>query len=538
MTATDAPDTLRVVEDTEYPPRSWPVSPTRFETLSRRALTVADRPPMDIASPYNAQPFASVPSSTEEDVEEAFRIARAAQPAWAARSFAERGRVLRRLAELVLERQVEILDIMQIETAKARAHAFEEVADTAIVANYYARTAEKHLSPKRREGALPVLTRTREVRAPKGVVGFIAPWNYPLSMGITDAIPALMAGNAAVIKPAALTPFTLLWVAELFDEAGLPEGLLQVVTGRGSVVGTAIIDRADFVTFTGSTDTGRTVATQCAERLIGCALELGGKNALLVLNDADVDEAVDIAIRGTFANSGQLCISFERIFVPATMLEEFSRKMVARVADMQLSTEIGWGGDMGSLISEDQLETVKGHVDDAVAKGVTVLTGGEPRGDAGPYYFAPTVLTDVTEDMTLFAEETFGPVVSLYGYDHEEEAVERINSSRYGLNAAVVSGSPRRGAMIGERLDAGTININEAYAAAWASVDAPMGGVKDSGLGRRHGADGIHKYTEPKNIAVQHLVPAARIPFLSEEQSAKALTAGLNLMFKVPGLRR
>lgn len=518
--------------------RTWPVTAARFEELADRVRVVGNRESTEVESPYDAQPFATVPSSAAEDVEEAFRLARVAQPAWAARSFADRGRVLRRLASLVLERQDEILDIMQMETAKARSHAFEEVADTAIVANYYARRAEHHLSPKRREGALPVLTRTREVRVPKGVVGFIAPWNYPLSMGITDAIPALMAGNAAVIKPAALTPFTVLWIAELFEEAGLPADLLHIVTGRGSVVGTAIIEHADFITFTGSTDTGRTVAQQCAERLIGCALELGGKNALLILDDANVDKAVEIAMRGTFANSGQLCISFERIFVPEAMRSTFLEKMATAIGGMDMATDIGWEGDMGSLISADQLATVAGHVDDAVAKGATVVAGGTPLPDAGPYFFAPTLLTDVTDKMELFAEETFGPVVSVYGYQNESDAVERINSSRYGLNAAVVSGSARRGAAAGERLDAGTVNINEAYAAAWASVDAPMGGVKDSGLGRRHGADGIHKYTEPKNIAVQHVIPVTKVPFLTEEQSAKALSTGLNLMFKIPGLRR
>ncbi len=493
---------------------------------------------MAIASPYDDETFATVPSCTEEDVGEAFRVARQAQPAWAARSFGQRAQVLRRLANLVLDRQNEILDIMQIETAKARATAFEEVADTAIVANYYARRAHHHLAPKRREGAIPGFTRTREFRVPKGVVGFVAPWNYPLSMGITDAIPALMAGNAAVIKPASLTPFTALWAAEMFSEAGLPAGLLHIVTGSGSVVGSAVIDRADFITFTGSTDTGRTVARQCADRLIGCALELGGKNALLILDDAEVEEAVEIAMRGSFANSGQLCISFERIFVPEKLRSEFSAKMAKAADSLSMSTAVGWDGDMGSLISADQLATVTEQVYDAVSKGATVLAGGTPLPDAGPFFFAPTVLTDVTDNMTLYSEETFGPVVSIYSYTDENEAVERINASRYGLNAAVVSGSSSRGAEVAERLDAGTINVNEAYAAAWGSVDAPMGGVKDSGLGRRHGADGIHKYTEPKNIAVQHLLPVSGIPFLSDEQSAKALTLGVKLMSRLPRLGR
>ncbi len=516
----------------------WPVNPDRLAELAARATIVEPGETMEVIAPHTGEPLASVPAAGDADVDLAFTRARAAQPAWAARSFGERGQVLRRLSQLVLRRQDEILDIMQMETGKSRAHAYEEVADTAIVANYYARRAEKHLSPARREGALPILTRTREVWVPKGVVGFIAPWNYPLSMSITDAIPALMAGNAAVIKPAALTPFTALWIAELFEEAGLPADLLHIVTGRGSVVGTAIIERADFVTFTGSTETGRTVARQCADRLIGCALELGGKNALLILDDADLGAAVDIAVRGSFANSGQLCISFERIFVPEAMRAAFIDQLRERVEAITLSNAVGWEGDMGSLISADQLATVAGHVDDAIAKGATVVTGGKGRPDAGPWYFAPTVLTDVTADMTLFSEETFGPVVSIFGYEALEDAVSRINASRYGLNAAVVSGSGRRGAEVGQRLEAGTVNVNEAYAAAWASVDAPMGGVKDSGLGRRHGVEGIQKYTEPRTVAVQHLTPVSELPGLSAERTARILSKGLALMFRIPGLRR
>ncbi len=514
-----------------------PLSANRLRQLRDRVTVTGERGTIDVDLPLTGEVFADVPAGTAEDVAAAVARARIAQERWAETPMRDRARVLRRFATMILQRQVEILDVVQMETGKSRASAFEEVADVAIVANHYARTGARDLAPVRRPGALPLLTQTTELRHPRGVIGFIAPWNYPLSMGITDALPALMAGNGAVIKPASQTPYTLLWVAELMDLAGLPRDLLHVVTGSGSIVGTAIVETCDFVTFTGSTATGTKIAEGAASRLIGCALELGGKNALLVLDDASMTKAVDIAIRGTYANAGQLCISFERIYVHESLRAEFTRRFVDRVEGLELSNRIGWGGDVGSLISEDQLQVVTEHVEDAVAKGATVLAGGLARPDIGPRFFGPTVLTDVTPDMTVFAEETFGPVVSIYGYADVDDAIERINASRYGLNAAVVTRNVSRGKQIGARLEAGTVNVNEAYAAAWASAGAPMGGFKDSGLGRRHGVDGIHKYTEVQTVAVQRLLPVTEIPFLAAEQSAKVLTVALRALHALP-LRR
>ena len=515
-----------------------PVDDALRQRLVDRVTTVAARDTFAVTAPFTEQTIAHLPSCTADDVAEAARRARAAQQRWARWSFKDRARVMMRFHDLVFARQREVLDLIQLESGKARSHAFEEVADAAIVAAYYARTAAKHLSPRRREGALPGLTRTRELRHPLGLVGFIAPWNYPLSMAITDAIPALMAGNAALLKPAAQTPLTALWAADLMYEAGLPADLLQVVTGRGSVLGTPLIGAVDFITFTGSTDTGRTVARQAAERLIGCSLELGGKNPMLVLADADLDKAVDGAITGCFASAGQLCISIERIYVHTSIREEFTGRFVERVEQLRLSASLGFDADMGSLASRDQLETVTRHVEDAVSRGATVLTGGHARPEIGPLFFEPTVLTGVEDAMELACEETFGPVISIYGFDTEDEAVALANDSRYGLNASIWTRDTRRGAEIAGRIEAGTVNVNEAYAAAWASVDAPMGGYKESGHGRRHGAIGITKYTEVQNVAVQHLMPVAQLPGIEGEQLAKVLSRVLPLMHKIPGLRR
>ena len=370
-----------------------------------------------------------------------------------------------------------------------------------------------------------------------GVVGIIAPWNYPLSMAMTDAIPALLAGNAVVLKPDQKTPFTALWAADLLGEAGLPADLFQVVTGEGPVLGTPPLSNRPTSTFTGSTATGRKVARQAGERLIGCSLELGGKNAMLVLADADLDAAVAGAIRGCFASAGQLCISIERIFVHESLYPLFLERFVQETRALRLGAGLDYEADMGRLISAEQLEKVTEHVPDAVAKGATVLTGGRPRPDLGPCFYEPTLLTDVTDEMTLFAEETFGPVVAVYRFESIHEAVERANASPYGLNASVWTQDPELGHRIATRLQVGTVNVNEAYAAAWASVDAPMGGFKDSGLGRRHGAEGILKYTEPQTVAIQRGLPLAAPAGMPDEVFSRAMSTTLKALKRVPGLR-
>lgn len=457
----------------------------------------------EIYAPFTGELLAEMPISLPEDVRAAYDKARTAQIAWAALPARERVRPFLLLHDAILNRRDEILDIVQQETGKARRHAFEEVLDVAGCTLYYARRAPGLLEAHNRKGIFPIATKVVEIRQPKGTVALISPWNYPLSLGVTDVVPALMAGNAVVHKPDTQTALSTLWTIELLVELGMPRDIWQVVLGDPADIGDALMDGADYVAFTGSTRGGRKIAEEAAKRLIGCSLELGGKNPMVVLDDADLDVAAQGAVRACFTNAGQLCISIERLYVHESVFDAFTERFVKQVKNMRLGAGLDWSVQMGSLTSQRQLDGVTAHVDDAVAKGATVLTGAKARPDLGPLFYEPTVLTGVTDEMELCRNETFGPVVSLYRYRSEDEVVELANDTAYGLNASVWTRSVERGRALAQRIKAGTVNINEGYGSAYASYDAPMGGMKASGLGRRHGTEGLLKYTEVQTVAAQ-----------------------------------
>lgn len=500
------------------------------QLISQIALRDEPHETIPVPKPFTGETLLQLPAARESDVALAVERARAAQPDWARRSFADRGRVFLRFHDLLLTRQNEVLDLIQLETGKARRHAFEEVLDTAVVARYYARRARAILRPRWRRGALPLLTKTYEYRVPVGVVGFFVPWNYPLNLAITDAIAALMAGNTGVLKPDPQASLTALWAVSLLREAGLPPDVLPVVTGEGSVIGPMLAARVDYVMFTGSCRVGRIVARQAAERLIGCSLELGGKNPMLVLEDADVERAVDGAVRGCFPGAGQVCVSIERIYVHQSLFDRFTSRFAQRTGTMRLGSKMDHSIEMGSLTSERQLQTVEAHVADAVAKGATLLAGGRRRPDLGPLFYEPTILAGVRPGMLAHAGETFGPLVSVYPFHNEEEAIEAANATPYGLSASIWTRDAGRAVRLARRIRAGSININEPYAATWGSVDSPIGGMKESGLHPRHGREGILKYTESQTIAVERLHPIGPSRLVNADRYARWMTRLVRLV--------
>ncbi|MEU4506694.1 succinic semialdehyde dehydrogenase [Streptomyces sp. NPDC024089] len=486
--------------------------------------------PLTAIAPYDLSPIAPVPACVPGDVESAAAAAAGAQREWSRTPVARRGEIVLAFHDLLLERQDQVLDLIQWETGKARYHAWQEVAQVVAIARHYARRAGRYLATRRVRGMIPGLTKVRQVRVPKGVVGVISPWNYPLYLGVGDVVPALLAGNAVVSKADPQTALTMLWTRSLLNEAGLPADLWQIVAGDGAVVGTAVVDAVDFVCFTGSTATGRAVAERAARRLVGSSLELGGKNPLIVREDADIAAAAAGTAVAAFTNTGQMCIHIERVYVHENVYDAFRDELVRATKALRLGRSYDYVGDLGSLVSPKQLAAVRAHVEDAVGKGAKLLTGGRTRPDVGPLFYEPTILEDVTPAMDVCTDETFGPVVSLYPYSTDDEALKLANQGTYGLSASIWSRDTREAARMAGLIRSGSVNINDGAAAAAGSIEADMGGMGDSGLGRRHGAEGLRKYTESQTVAVQRLLPLGPLPAQSLEKFVRRTNGQLALM--------
>jgi acyl-CoA reductase-like NAD-dependent aldehyde dehydrogenase len=454
-----------------------------------------------VIAPFTGDTLHELPLSTPQDVADATAAARVAQASWWAAGWAHRREVLLRAHDLLLERRELLLDAVQTETGKTRGQAFEEVFNSAAATRYNALAAHRVLRGGPRRGGIPLVLTARVDYRPKGVIGVITPWNYPLSLAIMDIAPALAAGNGVVQKADDQGALSILAARRCFTDAGVPEALWAVVAGDGEEIGNAVVDAGDYVSFTGSTATGTRVAQRAAGRLVPASMELGGKNPMIVLDDVDPVQAAADAAYGCFSAAGQLCVSMERVYVLRDVADRFIPAFAERVTSLRLGPDLDYTTDVGSLATKAQLERVMAHIDDAVAKGATVLAGGKARPDLGPYFVEPTVLTDVTSSMQCFAHETFGPVVAITVVDSEAAAIAAANDSEFGLNASVLSGSRSRGLRVARRLKAGSVNVNEGYRATFGSVDAPMGGVKHSGLGRRNGAEGLLRYADATTIA-------------------------------------
>lgn len=465
---------------------------------------------------------------------------RRVQEEWAVQPLRARCALLRRLLDVLYARRDEIAEVITRECGKPRFEALS--ADLMVsldTSSYYAWHTPRLLRPEVVPHHNPAVKAKsgRLVYEPCGVLGIISPWNYPLAIPMGVIIPAVAAGNAVVLKPSEFTPWCGALVRELVEQAGFPADLVQVVQGEGDVGAALIEAKPDKVVFTGSVATGQRVAEACARHLIPCVLELGGKDAMIVLADADLEVASSAAVWGSFTNCGQACVSVERIYVDRTVAERFTELCVAKTAKLKLGPGLDPDAEVGPMIRASQVERVESHLRDAVARGARILTGGQRRPDLGPCFFEPTVVVDVDHSMRLMHEETFGPVLAIRAVSNGEEAVRLANDSPFGLSGSVWTRDRKRGRKIASQLKVGAVMINDVMS-YFGICEAPHGGRGASGWGRAHSRLGLMELVQVKYVDEDRL---SRWPkswwFGYDQELGVATDRFLELLF-APGWRR
>jgi acyl-CoA reductase-like NAD-dependent aldehyde dehydrogenase len=471
-------------------------------------MATAEQQGIAVENPATGAVVATVPVLSADDVRALVARARAAQPAWEALGFEGRAKVLRRAQKWTVDNADRIVETIVSETGKTHDDALiNEIGYAAGAFGFWAKHAAGYLADEKVRSSSPFLAgRKLVVRyRPLGVIGVIGPWNYPLTNSFGDCIPALMAGNAVVLKPSEVTPLTSQLMAEGMRACGLPEDVLIVATGDGGT-GAALVDEVDMVMFTGSTRTGKKIMERAAQTLTPVSLELGGKDPMIVLADADVERAASAAAYYSMQNGGQTCISVERVYVEAPVYDEFVDKVTRKVAALRQGASSGPGTvDVGAVTFAPQLDIVQRHVEQAREAGARVLTGGHGREERGRFY-EPTVLVDVDHSMTCMTEETFGPTVPIMKVGDADEAVRLANDSEYGLAASVWTKDTKRGEEVARRVESGVVCVNDAQL-NYLALELPMGGWKASGLGSRHGAGGIRKYCRQQSLLVTRFAP-------------------------------
>src|SRR3954463_2129856 len=482
-----------------------------------------------VENPANGKVIATVPDMTAEQVKELVARARAAQPGWEALGFEGRGRIMRRAQKWLLDNAARVVETIVSETGKTYEDAqLAEISYGANAFGFWAKNAEKYLADEKVKSASPMLLGRKLISRyrPLGVIGVIGPWNYPLTNSFGDCIPALMAGNCVVLKPSEITPLTSLLMAEALKECGLPEGVFQVATGRGET-GQALIDEVDMIMFTGSTRPGKKVMERAAQTLTPVSLELGGKDPMIVLSDADIERAANAAAYYSMQNGGQSCISVERVYVEAPVYDEFVAKVSEKVRALRQGDPSGGPGsvDVGAVTFPPQYDIVDRHVQDALSKGARAGVGAHGRREQGMFY-EPTVLVDVDHTMEAMTEETFGPTLPIMKVADAEEAIRLANDSPYGLAASVFSKDVARAEAIARRVESGAVVVNDAMI-NYSALELPMGGWKASGLGSRHGAGGIRKYCRQQSLLLTKLAPKRDVHMFPY----KSRTTGLLLRF-------
>jgi acyl-CoA reductase-like NAD-dependent aldehyde dehydrogenase len=484
---------------------------------------------IEVENPATGEIAGSVPDLGPEAVAEMAARARAAQPQWEAYGFEGRARVLKRAQKWLMDNSERVVATIVSETGKTYEDAqFAEIAYAANAFGFWAKEGPNYLADEHVKSS-QILVKGKKLvlrYRPLGLIGVIGPWNYPLTNSFGDCIPALMAGNNVILKPSEITPLTSLLMAEGMRECGLPDDVLQIATGRGQT-GAALIEHVDMIMFTGSTRTGRKVAEGAARRLIPASLELGGKDPMIVLSDADLDRAANFAAYYSMQNAGQTCISIERVYVEEGVYDEFVAKVSDKVRALRVGKPEGPGSvEVGAITFPPQMDTIKDHVADATEKGAHVIVGGHELPGPGRFY-EPTVLVDVDHSMKIMTEETFGPTLPIMKVADADEAVRLANDTPYGLGASVFTRDAQRGEAIARRLEAGAANVNDAMI-NYTVLELPMGGAKASGLGSRHGAGGIRKYCSQQAIVVtSRLAMKREVHMFPYKRRTSRLLAGL-----------
>ena len=488
---------------------------------------------LQLRSPATLEPTGELICANTEDVAAAIARARAAQPAWAATSMKERAAIIQRALQLVLERQDEIIDTVVAETGKARTDAMSmEVFSVADSLCYYAKNAEKFLKPRKRRvhGLLGLIKQLRILYKPLGVVGLITPWNGPFVLVMNQAVQAILAGNTVVAKGSEVTPFSAKLAGTILNDAGLPDGVLQVLLGDGDTGAAIVRGGVDKVSFTGSVATGRKVAEACANQLIPCTLELGGNDAMIVCADADLDRAADGAWLGSCMNTGHYCCGTERIYVVAEVYDEFLKLVLEKGKNLRQGQQHGWHEDVGAVFWDRQMTIIEAHVEDARAKGANIIMGGRRNPELAGLYYEPTVITEVNNDMDIMLLETFGPILCIQKVNSEGEAIALANDSEFGLNGNVWTKDKDKGYRLAASIDTGSCSVND-MAVSYGIPAAPFGGKKNSGLGQVNGKKGMRGYCHEMPIVIDRFGGKMQNAYPYSAESAEGMKKLMNFLW-------
>lgn len=517
------------------------MEPTIAPSAPRHVFSEATAPTGTLESfnPATGELVGSVPTITPDQVSAVVAEIKQVQPFWEQMSFEDRARYVRRAQQVIIERKDEIARLITAEQGKVLTESYSmEVLSTVDGLEWTAANAQKVLSDEkiRSEQIFLKMRKMKFHYQPIGVIAVISPWNYPWILALDEIATALMAGNGVIFKPASLTCLIGQMIQEVFDEAGLPEGLLRTVHGGGKV-GQAMVDCPDVgkVFFTGSVEVGRSIAQDCAKQLKGATLELGGKDPMIVLSDANIPHAIGGAAWGGFANMGQTCAGIERVYVMHDVAEQFIDGVVERAKSMKIGNPTDWSTEVSAMTDPNQFKIVNDLVDDAVAHGATLLCGGPiakedlPAGLDGNFYM-PAVLTGVNHGMRIMKEEIFGPVIPIITVDSEDEAVQMANDSEFGLGASVWTADLDRANAIAERLESGNVWVNDHMYSA-GMCQCSWGGVKDSGLGRSHSKFGFYEAVEPKVVAATNSREASMWVYPYGETVGPAIRSTIDLVY-------